>query len=140
MSSCKPAVTPLSSSEKLSVQGGTLSPDDATKYRSIIGALQYLTLTQPDISFSVNNVSQYLHSLTTVHWTAVKRILCFLKHTSNFGLHIHQSPSPLISAFFDADWAGCSDDRKSTGCFAIFLCPNLISWCAKKQKTITFKY
>jgi hypothetical protein len=52
MSSCKPAVTPLSSSEKLSAQGGgALSSDDAMKYRSIIGALQYLTLTRPDISF-----------------------------------------------------------------------------------------
>jgi hypothetical protein len=89
-------------------------------------------LTRPDISFAVNKVCQYLHSPTTIHWTAVKRILHFLKHTSNFGLHIHRSSSILVSAFSDVDWVGCSDDRKSTGGVAAFFGPNLISWCAKK--------
>jgi hypothetical protein len=139
MQNYKPAMTPLSSSEKLSVQGGggALSTDDATKYHNIIGALQYLTLSRPDISFSVNKFCQYLHSPTTVHMTAVKRILRFVKYTSSLGLQIQRSTSTLVSAFSDADWAGCSDDRKSTGGFAVFFGPNLISWCAKKQKTIS---
>jgi hypothetical protein len=47
-------------------------PNDSTQYRSIVGALQYLTLTRPDISFAVNKVCQFLHSPTTIHWTAVK--------------------------------------------------------------------
>jgi hypothetical protein len=67
----------------------------------------------------------------------VKRILRILKHTSNSGLHIRRPASTLVSAFFDADWAGCFDDRKSTGGFAVFFGPNLISWCAKKQKTVS---
>jgi hypothetical protein len=73
MSGCKPVATPLFRSEKISVHEGTpLGPDDATNYRSVVGALQYLTLTRPDIAFSVNKVCQFLHSPTTIHWAAVK--------------------------------------------------------------------
>jgi hypothetical protein len=76
MASCKPAPTPLSCSMKISAQVGTpLITEDATKYHSIIGALQYPTLTCPDISFAMNKVCQYLHAPTFVHWTMVKRIL-----------------------------------------------------------------
>jgi hypothetical protein len=76
-----------------------LGPTDATRYRSIVGALQYLTLTRPDISFLVNKVCQFLHMPTTVHWTPVKRILRYLKLTSGIGLRIHRSLSTLVSAF-----------------------------------------
>jgi hypothetical protein len=135
MLNCKAAATPLSTSKKLSgQQGEPLAAEDATKYRSIVGALQYLTLTRPDIAFAVNKVCQYLHSPTSSHWTAVKWILRYLKHTMGIGLNIRKSSSTLVSAFSDVDWAGCSDDRKSTGGFAVFLGPNLISWCAKKTE------
>ena len=73
MGDCKSVNTPLSSSEKLSLFEGTpLGPSDATRYRSVIGALQYLTLTRPDIAFVVNKVCQFLHAPTTTHWEAVK--------------------------------------------------------------------
>jgi hypothetical protein len=112
MMTCKPESRPLSASEKLShTKGQQLSIEDSTKYRSIVGALQYLTLTQPDIYFSVNKVYQFLHSPTSKHWAAVKQIY--------------------------VDCAGCPDDHKSTGGFAIFLGPNLISWSARKQPTIS---
>jgi hypothetical protein len=128
MLSCKPASTPFSCSTKISAQvGDRLSPEDATRYHSIIGALQYLTLTRPGISFAVNKVCQYLHSPTTVHWTTVKRILRFLQHTMDSAFLIRRSPSTMISAFSDVDWTGCMDDRKSTGGFAVFLGLNLIS-------------
>jgi hypothetical protein len=68
MDSAKPVDTPLPTSEKLSLTAGDrLRPEDATRYRSLAGALQYLTLTRPDISFSVNRVCQFLHAPTTVH-------------------------------------------------------------------------
>ena len=60
-----------------------------------------------------------------------------MKGTLNVGLEISKSPSMLLSAFADADWAGCPDDRRSTGGFAIFLGPNLISWSARKQATVS---
>lgn len=128
MQNSKPVNTPLSSSEKIYVyEGEKLGPEDATRYISIVGALQYLTLTRPDISFSVNKVCQFLHTPTTVHWAAVKRILRYVQGTVNLGLKFNQASSMLVSGFSDADWAGCPDDRKSTGGFAVFLGSNLIS-------------
>jgi hypothetical protein len=64
MDRSKPVETPLSTSERLSAtEGMNLGAEDSTKYRSLVGALQYLTLTRPDISFAVNKVCQFLHSL-----------------------------------------------------------------------------
>jgi histone deacetylase 1/2 len=138
MLDCKSAPTPLSVSEPLSLhEGNPLGPDDSSQYRSIVGALQYLTLTRPDLSFSVNKVCQYLHAPTTAHWTAVKRILRYVKDTSSLGITFQRSPSTLLSAFSDADWAGCLEDRRSTGGFAIFFGPNLVSWTARKQATVS---
>ena len=128
MSNCKSVDTPLSTSEKLSIADGTrLSSDDSTRYRSMVGALQYLTLTRPDICFAVNKVCQFLHSPTTAHFSAVKRILRYVQGTKQVGLNICKSNSMMVSAFSDADWASCVDDRRSTGGFAVFLGRNLIS-------------
>jgi histone deacetylase 1/2 len=138
MQLCKPVKTPLNVTEKLSITSGTrLGVEDSTKYRSIVGALQYLTLTRPDLSFSVNKVCQFLHSPTITHWEAVKRILRYVQGTIGLGLTIKRSNSMLVSAFSDADWAGCPDDRRSTGGFAVYLGCNLVSWCARKQPTVS---
>jgi hypothetical protein len=68
MINCKPVNTPMVTSEKLSAHiGDALAPHDATRYRSVVGAQQYLTLTKPDISFAVNKVCQFLHQPTTIH-------------------------------------------------------------------------
>jgi hypothetical protein len=114
MSACAPVGTPL-------------SPEDATKFRNVVGALQYLTLTRPDLSYSVDKVCQYLHALTSEHWKAVKRILRYAKGTKKLGLRIGKSQSMMVSGFGDADWASCSDDRRSIGGFPIFLGCNLVS-------------
>jgi hypothetical protein len=138
MSKCTTCPTPLSTSDKLSLTDGSpLGPADSTEYRSIVGALQYLTLTRPDLSFSVNKICQYLHAPTTTHWTTAKRILRYVKGTLKVGLTFQKSNSSLLSAFSDADRAGCLDDRRSTGGFAIFFGPNLISWSARKHATVS---
>jgi histone deacetylase 1/2 len=138
MEKCKPISTPMSSSERLSRDHGTLlSGDEQFRYRSIVGGLQYLTLTRPDLSFAVNKVCQFIQSPTSVHWVAVKRILRFVKGTVDEGLKIQRSRNILLSGFSDADWAGCPDDRRSTSGFAVFLGTNLVSWSSRKQATVS---
>jgi hypothetical protein len=61
----------------------------------------------------------------------------FLKYSIDYMFLIWPSPSTIVNAFSDDDWAGCTDDRKSTSGFAVFLGPNLISWSAKKQKIVS---
>ena len=66
-----------------------------------------------------------------------KRIVRYVKDTMSIGLNFSKSSSTLVSAFSDSDWAGCLDDRRSTGGFAVFLGSNMISWCARKQATVS---
>jgi hypothetical protein len=104
MGNCKPSNSPMFASEKLSLyEGIPLGPHDSSQYRSVVGALQYLTLTRPDMSFAVNKVCQFLHAPTTVHWAAVKRILRYLKSCTHVGLRVIKSRSLLVTGFLDAD-------------------------------------
>ncbi|KAJ0542271.1 putative RNA-directed DNA polymerase [Helianthus annuus] len=147
LSHAKPVSSPCTTSAMLSV--GDSDPfDDPVKYRQLVGALQYVTLTRPDITFAVNKVCQFMHSPTVNHWAAVKRILRYLLGTVDHTLLFSQSSTTVLhaytdaafnslSAFSDADWAGCPDDRRSTGGYAIYLGSNLVSWSARKQKTVS---
>nr|KYP49044.1 Copia protein [Cajanus cajan] len=114
---------------------GTLF-DDPTLYRSVVGALQYATITRPEIAFSVNKVSQFMCSPMEEHWKVVKRILRYLKGTLKHGLVFtptRSSSSFSLTAFTDADWATDPNDRRSTSAAYIYLGPNLVSWWSKKQ-------
>jgi hypothetical protein len=138
MASSSLVPTPMLPTDKLMLASGDpLSAEDSTRYRSVVGALQYLSLTRPDISFCVNRVCQFLSAPTTTHWAAVKHILRYLHATSDLGLCITKTASSLISAFSDADWAGNPDDRRSTGGYVIFFGGNLISWSSRKQPTVS---
>jgi hypothetical protein len=138
MLSASGVTTPMVPTDKIaSMDGDCLSLDDATKYRSIVAGLQCLSLTHPDISFSVNCVCQYMSAPTTVHWVVVKCILRYIRHTIDLGHRFTKSSSMLLSAFSDADWAGNMDDRRSTGSYTIFFGGNLISWTSWKQATVS---
>lgn len=78
MTCCKPATTPSAPNSWLSLHEGALLLD-ATKYRSMVCGLQYLTLTKPDIAFSVNQVCRFMHQPRTSHLKVVKCILRFIK-------------------------------------------------------------
>jgi hypothetical protein len=136
MLNAKTVTSPMSSSVTLSRFDGEAF-EDPSLYRSIVGSLQYLSLTRPDVSFAVNKVCQFLQRPTINHWTAVKRILRYLKHTLFHGLFLRRNSPNQLHAYSDADWAGCPDDHRSTGGYCIFLGTNLISWSSRKQAIVS---
>ena len=112
---------------------------DPTLYRSVVGALQYATITRPEISFSVNKVCLFMSNPSEQHWQAVKRILRYLNGSITLGLRLQASKSSSFSvqAYCDTDWASDPDDRRSTSGVAVCLGPKLVSWWSKKQKVVT---
>nr|GEU35572.1 hypothetical protein [Tanacetum cinerariifolium] len=125
LSNCNPMSSPMVTSSSLNLDDNTAF-SNPVKYRQVVCSLQYVTLSRPAITFAVNKVCQYMHAPTENHWCAVKRTLRYL----------HGNPDTCLEPFLDADWAGDSDDRWSTGGFAIYLGSNLISWTARKQRTV----
>ncbi|WKA03451.1 hypothetical protein VitviT2T_021558 [Vitis vinifera] len=134
MVDCKPMSTPLEAKTKTSPNNVLL--EDPSYFRGLVGALQYLTLTRPDLSYSVNYASQFMHAPTLVHLKMVRRILRYVKGTIDIGLHFTSHTTLDLCAFSDADWAGFPTTRRSITGYCTFLGENLISWCAKKQHTI----
>jgi hypothetical protein len=102
MLEAKPISSPMSSSSSLSAF--VRDPmEDPLIYRSTVGSLQYLSLTRPDLAFAVNQVCQFMHKPSKLHWQAVKGILCYLKHTLTHGLLLTRSNVSTLEAFSDAD-------------------------------------
>ncbi|XP_069148310.1 secreted RxLR effector protein 161-like [Solanum lycopersicum] len=110
--------------------------DNPTLYRSIVGGLHYLAVTRPDIQYAVNRVSQSMHAPTEQNFQALKRILRYLKGSLRRGL-LFTKGNLELSVYSDSDWANDKDDRRSTTGYLLFLGPNLISWCTKKQTRVS---
>ncbi|GJY10948.1 ribonuclease H-like domain-containing protein [Tanacetum coccineum] len=111
--------------------------NDPTLYRSLAGALQYLTFTRPDLSYAVQQVCLYMHDPCDPHFTTLKHILRYVRGTIDYGLQLHVSSTTQLIAYTDADWAGCPVTRRSTSGYCVFLGDNLLSWSAKSQATLS---
>ncbi|XP_014660980.1 uncharacterized protein LOC106804426 [Setaria italica] len=122
--------TPIDNHAKLLVHGGA-KLQDGFEYRSLDGALQYLTLTRPDLAYAVQQVCLFTHDLREPRMALIKRILRYVKGTLSSGLHIGTGPIQSLTA--DANWAGCPDSRRSTFGFYVYLGDNLVSWSSKRQ-------
>jgi histone deacetylase 1/2 len=121
--------SPMASSTKVTKFGYNHVSDPAF-FRSIVGGLQYVTITRPEISYSVNKVCQFLSSPLEEYWKAVKRSLRYPQGTLHHGLLIKSAPigeSTALVGLCDADWASDLDDRRSTYGACIYLGPNLVS-------------
>ncbi|GJY79289.1 hypothetical protein Tco_0485090 [Tanacetum coccineum] len=118
--------------KRLWSQSGT--PVDQTKYRSMVGALMYLTASRPDIVHASCYCACYQAKPTEKHLTTVKQIFRYLKNTINMGLWYSKDTGFELTAFLDSDHAGCLDLRKSTSGGIQFLGGDkLVSWSSKKQ-------
>ncbi|XP_039025195.1 uncharacterized mitochondrial protein AtMg00810-like [Hibiscus syriacus] len=96
--------TPMVSSCNLSANDG--SPiQQVTEYQSIVGAIQYIIITQPEIAYAVNQICQFMQSPLYLQFNAVKRILRYLQGTSDYGLKFPNNSHLSITGFADANWA-----------------------------------
>ena len=118
--------TPMLTGKQFTTKGELIA--NPTLYKQAISALQYLTNTRLDITFSINKLSQYMSSPTMDHWQGIKRILRYLHGTTIFCLHIKPLTDLDITGLFYADWVTSIDDRKSIAGQCVFLGETLISW------------
>jgi hypothetical protein len=136
MANCKPVSTPADTKPKISCDDST-TLRDVSWYRAMAGALQYLTLMRPDIAYAVQQVCLHMHAPCDMHLVLLKRVLRYLKGTTTHGLQLHRAKTPTITAYSNADWAGCPDTRRSMSDFCMFLGDSLVSWSSKHQTMVS---
>jgi hypothetical protein len=127
---CKPASTPMDSKCKLNTEDEK-SLEDINQFQRLLGKLIYFTVTRPDISYSISQISKFIHSPRTSHLDVIDRILRYLKSTPEKGIHFKNNNSNEICGYSNVDWAE-SFDRKSTTGFYTFVCRNIVTWRSKK--------
>ena len=127
--------TPIEHNCRLNSHDGE-SLSNATLYRQLVGSLIYLTITRPDISYTVHVVSQFMAAPRSPHYAAVLGILRYLKDTIFDGLHFFSHSSLTLQVYSDADWAGNPTDRRSAIRYCFLLGDSLIYWRSKKQTVV----
>ncbi|CAL1398408.1 unnamed protein product [Linum trigynum] len=133
---CKPAKTPSSVKQVLSASDGEPYLD-IPLFKHLLGQLQYLNSTRPDITFAVQQLCQFQDAPTTVHNKALHRVFRYLKNSPGQGVFYPSDSTMQLTGFSDSDWATCPDSRRSITGFCTFLGKGLISWKSKKQSTVS---
>jgi len=137
MQDSKAVNTPVNTRVKLVASE---KPEDVCNqqlYQAVVGSLLYLsTKTTPDIAYAVSCVARFCAKPTREHWTAIKRILRYLKETSNLGLTYRGETACDVRGYSDADWGGDIGDRKSTSGYLFLLGGAAISWKSSKQTCV----
>jgi hypothetical protein len=131
MAELKLVSTPMSSTASLCPDEDSETVDQR-EYMSIISSLLYLTVTRPDIQFAVGLCAPFQAFPHSSHWTAAQRTFRYLKYIPEFEIWYSASSSLNLVGFFDANFAGCGIDRKSTSGTCHFLVSSLICWSSQK--------
>ncbi|XP_058772530.1 uncharacterized mitochondrial protein AtMg00810-like [Vicia villosa] len=111
--------------------------EDISSYKRLVGKLLYLNTTRPDITFSSQQLSQFMHSPTATHYKAACRVVRYLKQNPGRGIFFDRNSDLQLLGYSDADWVGCLDTRRSISGHCFFIGKSLISWRAKKQPTVS---
>jgi Reverse transcriptase (RNA-dependent DNA polymerase)/GAG-pre-integrase domain len=140
---CHPVSTPMDPGLKLHrPDKSLLSKQDTERltkipYRSLVGCLIYLAVgTRPDISYAVQQLSQFLDNYSNTHWTAAVRVVRYLRGTRDLELTLGGANPIKILGFTDSDWANCPDTRRSVGGYLFSLGSGPISWQSRRQRTV----
>ncbi|XP_050920425.1 secreted RxLR effector protein 161-like [Lathyrus oleraceus] len=136
MDDANPVGTPMECGSKLSKHENR-EIVNTTLYKSLVRSLRYLTSTRLNILYDVGVVSRYMEAPTTTHFKATKRILRYIKGTTNFGLHYYSFNNFEIIGYSDSGWSGDLDDKKNTTGFMFFMGDTAFTWMSKKQPIIT---
>jgi hypothetical protein len=133
MEDANPVPTPLHHKTRLDIEMSTDREADSAIYQAIVGSLMYAaTSTRPDIAYAVAAVCRYHSKLYTTHMTAAKRVLRYLKGTSNVGIVFPATTTPndigILHGYTDSDFAGDRADRKSQGGYIFRLNGAPIDW------------
>lgn len=126
--------TPLATEYELYDTEGP--PVDASEFRSIVGALQYLTLTWPELARAINLLCKFMQHPCAIHWTGVKRVLRNFAGTTQPGLHITAKSYLNLVGFSDADWGGCPIMQRLTTCLCVFLGSNCFCRLLRNKQSI----
>jgi len=144
----KPVHTPLELNKKLTnVQYDELVPGsktegdelltDPTQYQRLVGRLLYLTMTRPDLAFTAQVLSQFMHSPKQSHMEATLRAVRYIKESPGLGLLMPTEQTTQLTAYCDSDWGACLETRKSVTGYLVKFGGDLISWKSKKQGTVS---
>ncbi|XP_019186599.1 PREDICTED: uncharacterized protein LOC109181303 [Ipomoea nil] len=129
--------TPLAASKKLVSLQSSDTTTDATLFRRLLGLMRYLVITQPDVAFVVNKLSQFMHAPSDLHWQAAKCLLRYLKGTVCHGVFLRVGQPLSLRVYTDSDWGGCTTAGCSTTAYLVYLGNNLISWKSTRQKSVS---
>nr|GEY60604.1 ribonuclease H-like domain-containing protein [Tanacetum cinerariifolium] len=135
MVNCNSSRTFVDTESKLGDDGDPVF--DLTLYRSLAGSLQYLIFTRSNISYAVQQICLYMHDPREPYFSALKRILRYVRGTLDYELQLFSSSIIDLVAYSDADWAGCPSTRRLTSGYCVFLGNNLLSLSSKRQPTLS---
>ncbi|MCO5586430.1 hypothetical protein L7F22_040370 [Adiantum nelumboides] len=135
MANCKPISTPLDQNLKLKIDEGEVL-DDATMYHRIVGSLIYMTISQPNLSYAVELVSQFMQLPRKLHLDALRCILSYVRATLDHALFYDAGTQVQVHGYTDFDWVGSSSDCRSTSGYMFSFRSVAITWSNKKQPTV----